>query len=69
MLCNRTERAQTQGKPAMQWVIRLFRDERGATAIEYAIIAGSIAVAIAATVTAIGTSVKVPYSTVSSALR
>jgi pilus assembly protein Flp/PilA len=58
-----------QGKPAMEWLRRLIRDEQGATAIEYAIIAGSIAVAIAATVTAIGTSVRVPYSTVSSALR
>jgi len=58
-----------QGKLAMEWLRRLIRDEQGATAIEYAIIAGSIAVAIAATVTAIGTSVRVPYSTVSSALR
>jgi pilus assembly protein Flp/PilA len=37
---------------------RFVADERGATAIEYAMIAGSIAVAIAATVFNVGSAVK-----------
>jgi len=37
---------------------RLVRDERGATAIEYGMIAGGVGVAIAAIVFSLGTSVK-----------
>ena len=37
---------------------RLLRDERGATAIEYGMIAAGVGVAIAATVFSLGTSVK-----------
>jgi pilus assembly protein Flp/PilA len=37
---------------------RLLVDERGATAIEYALVAGGIACAIAATVFSLGTAVK-----------
>jgi pilus assembly protein Flp/PilA len=44
-------------------------DERGATAIEYALIASGIAVAIMAVVLTLGTSVQGMYSTVSTALK
>jgi pilus assembly protein Flp/PilA len=49
--------------------LRAFRDdERGVTAIEYALIAGGVAVAIISTVDALGTSLKTTFSTVSTAL-
>jgi pilus assembly protein Flp/PilA len=43
---------------------RCWRDERGATAIEYALIAASIAAAIAATVFNLGSSVRDMYTQV-----
>jgi pilus assembly protein Flp/PilA len=45
------------------------RDERGATAIEYAMIASGVGVAIAATVTSLGSSVKGLFNNVSTALK
>ena len=48
---------------------RFMRDERGATAIEYAIIASGIAVAIVASVTSLGSSVKGMFTSVSMALK
>jgi pilus assembly protein Flp/PilA len=50
-------------------VSRFLRDERGATAIEYAIVASGIAVAIAASVTTLGTGVKGMFTNVSTALK
>jgi pilus assembly protein Flp/PilA len=47
---------------------RFLRDERGATAIEYAMIASGVAVAIAASVTSLGTAVKGLFTNVSTAL-
>ena len=47
---------------------RYLRDERGATAIEYALIAGSIAVAIVAAVNSLGDTVKGLYETVATAM-
>jgi pilus assembly protein Flp/PilA len=47
---------------------RFARDEKGATAIEYAIIAGGIASAIVAVVMSLGTSVTDNYDKVSTAL-
>jgi pilus assembly protein Flp/PilA len=44
------------------------RDERGASAIEYALIATGIAVAIVTAVTSLGDSVKAMYETVSTAM-
>ena len=44
------------------------RDERGASAIEYALIAAGIAVAIVTAVTSLGDSVKAMYETVATAL-
>ena len=48
---------------------RFWRDERGATAIEYAMIASGVAVAIAATVTSLGSGVKGLFNNVSTALK
>lgn len=45
------------------------RDERGATAIEYAIIASGVAVVIAAAVTTLGTNVNALFTSVSTALK
>jgi len=48
---------------------RFVRDERGATAIEYAMIASGVAVAIAASVTSLGSGVKGLFTSVSTALK
>ncbi|HEU4804395.1 MAG TPA: Flp family type IVb pilin [Nitrobacter sp.] len=45
-------------------VARFLKDESGATAIEYGLIAAGIAVAIIATVNLLGTSLKGTFSTV-----
>jgi len=50
-------------------VRRFLRDESGATAIEYAMIASGIAVAIAATIVSLGSSVKGLYSNVLTAMK
>ena len=44
--------------PIITSVARFVRDERGATAIEYALVASGIAVAIATTVVTLGSAVK-----------
>lgn len=49
-------------------VRRFLSDERGATAIEYAMIAAGIAVAIVAAVNSLGVSVKGMYDTISAAV-
>jgi pilus assembly protein Flp/PilA len=48
---------------------RFLRDESGATAIEYAIIASGIAVAIATTIVSLGSSVKGMYSSVATSMK
>jgi pilus assembly protein Flp/PilA len=50
-------------------VKRFIRDESAATAIEYGLIAAGIAVAIIATVQALGTNLNNTFSTVSTALK
>ena len=50
-------------------VRRFLRDESGATAIEYAMIASGIAVAIAGTIVSLGSSVKGMYSNVLTAMK
>ncbi len=50
-------------------VVRFLRDESGATAIEYAIIASGVAVAIASTIVSLGSSVKGLFTSVSSAMK
>lgn len=48
---------------------RFLRDDSAATAIEYAIIASGIAVAIATTVVSLGSSVQGMYSSVATAMK
>jgi pilus assembly protein Flp/PilA len=48
---------------------RFVRDESGATAIEYAMIASGIAVAIATTIVSLGSNVKGLYSSVATAMQ
>lgn len=49
------------------WTNELSRSERGATAIEYALVAGGIALAVATTVYAIGPSLVVLFETIANA--
>jgi pilus assembly protein Flp/PilA len=48
---------------------QLCKDQSGATAIEYGLIAAGIAVAIIATVEALGTNLNTTFSSVSGALK
>lgn len=50
-------------------VLKFLRNEQGATAIEYGLIAAGIAVAIIATVQGLGTNLNNTFSTVSAALQ
>ncbi|MGA8496590.1 MAG: Flp family type IVb pilin [Xanthobacteraceae bacterium] len=50
-------------------VMRFFADDKGATAIEYGLIAAGIAVAIIATVQALGTNLNSTFSSVSTAMK
>jgi pilus assembly protein Flp/PilA len=56
-------------KTIARQVLRFVRDDGGATAIEYAMIASGIAVAIATTVVTLGSSVNGLYSSVLTAMR
>jgi pilus assembly protein Flp/PilA len=53
----------------MSKIYAFLRDKRAATAIEYALIASAIALAIVTAVTGIGTNLNVPFTSVSSALK
>lgn len=55
--------------PATSLTLRFLRDEGGATAIEYAMIASGIAVAIATTIVTLGSSVQGMYSSVATAMK
>jgi pilus assembly protein Flp/PilA len=48
---------------------RFLRDERGATSIEYAIIASGVSIVIVGTVATLGSTVKGFYSSVATALK
>jgi pilus assembly protein Flp/PilA len=50
-------------------IIKFLRDQSGATAIEYGLIAAGISVAIIATVQALGTSLNTTFTSVSTALK
>ncbi len=52
----------------MTLVIRFLKDENGATAIEYALIAAGIALAIITVVKCVGTKINTTFSSVSAAL-
>jgi pilus assembly protein Flp/PilA len=63
-----------RGKPARgvlmrQLISKFLNDQTGATSIEYAIIAAGISIVIVTVVNGIGTAVKVPFATVSTALK
>jgi pilus assembly protein Flp/PilA len=53
----------------MTTLIRFLRDEKGATAIEYGLIAAGISVAIIATVLGLGTKLDTTFTTVKDALK
>jgi len=53
----------------MALLIRFWRDNSGATAIEYGLIATGIAVAIIPVITGLGTHIKSTFSSISSALK
>ena len=52
----------------MAMLARFFRDEQGATAIEYGLIAAGISVAIIATVAGLGSKLNTTFTSVSNAL-
>jgi pilus assembly protein Flp/PilA len=56
-------------KSPMQMIQRFVRDERGATAIEYALIASGISIVIVGTVATLGSNVKGLFTSVSAALK
>jgi pilus assembly protein Flp/PilA len=53
----------------MRLIIRFFKDESAATAIEYGLIASGIAVAVIPVITGLGTHLKTTFSTISTALK
>lgn len=52
----------------MTTINKFFKDRRGATAIEYAVIAGLIAVVIITAVTLVGTDLSATFGAISTAL-
>jgi pilus assembly protein Flp/PilA len=50
-------------------ILRFLKDDGGATAIEYGLIAAGISIAIVAAVQALGTNLNTTFSTVSTALK
>jgi pilus assembly protein Flp/PilA len=53
----------------MQKLVAFLRDESGATAIEYALIAGGISIVIVAAVNGIGSTLNTTFSSISTQLR
>ena len=53
----------------MRLIIRFFKDENAATAIEYGLIASGIAVAVIPVIIGLGTHLKATFSTISTALK
>ena len=53
----------------MRMIIRFFKDESAATAIEYGLIASGIAVAVIPVITGLGTHLKTTFSIISTALK
>jgi pilus assembly protein Flp/PilA len=53
----------------MSKIVRFLRDESGATAIEYGLIAAGISVAIITAVTALGSSLNTTFTSVSTAIK
>jgi pilus assembly protein Flp/PilA len=57
------------GRPVVRLLAKFLRDETGATAIEYCLIACGIAFAIIATVQAIGPQLSTKFTAVNSSLK
>ena len=53
----------------MRLIVKFCKDESGATAIEYGLIAVGIAVAVIPVITGLGTKLKTTFSTVSTAIK
>jgi pilus assembly protein Flp/PilA len=53
----------------MRLIIRFWKDENAATAIEYGLIAAGIALAIISVVSGLGSKLKTAFSSVSTALK
>ena len=53
----------------MRLIVKFWKDESVATAIEYGLIATGIAVAIIPVITGLGTKLKTTFSTVSTAIK
>jgi pilus assembly protein Flp/PilA len=53
----------------MSGLLRFLRDEEGSSAIEYALIAGLVAVAIVVALTALGTDISGLFGTISTKLQ
>lgn len=53
----------------MRLIIKFLKDDSGATAIEYGLIATGIAVAIIPVITGLGSKLKTTFSSISSSLR
>ena len=53
----------------MRLIVKFWKDESAATAIEYGLIATGIAVAVIPVITGLGTKLKTTFSTVQSALK
>ena len=56
-------------KTILRLVLRFMRDDGGATAIEYAMIASGVAIAIATTIVTLGSSVQGLYQSVATAMK
>ena len=61
------EEATPRGANMFQHLVRLWKNQSGATAIEYALLASGIAVGIIAIVNGIGTQLNTTFSSISTA--
>ena len=57
------------GKRIMSILIRFLRDETGATAIEYGLIAAGISIAIIASVNGLGTKLNTKFNSINTSLK
>jgi pilus assembly protein Flp/PilA len=56
-------------RPAMRFILNKFKDNKGATAIEYGLIAALIAIAAITAMTSVGTKLNSTFSNVSGKLK
>jgi len=69
LLSSRATTEIAKGQIMVQLLSQFCKDQSGATAIEYGLIAAGIAVAIIATIQALGTNLNNTFSTVSTAIK